>query len=251
MKLSLLVLGVSLSLVSLSGLAQQARADGDPVVVAAPVERVFVPHGFDDNDNVEVVIHGHFRNSCYKAGGSTAKVDHARKLITISPKALFYPRGACAQMLVPYLEAVKVGVLSHGNYTVEIEDTDLAEKLLVVTPRTVETPDDFLYAPVDDIHLTKNPNNGRHEVTLRGMYPLTFVGCAIVTDVKTHRNPSDVVVVQPVMTIFDNDEECRARNWKPRFEIKHKLGEALPEGDTLFHVRVLNGNSLNRLERVE
>ncbi len=50
-------------------LAASAAAHGAPrsvpKLVVAPVDNVFVPAGFDDNDNVEVVLQGYFANSCY------------------------------------------------------------------------------------------------------------------------------------------------------------------------------------------
>ena len=41
--------------VAMAGMANVALAD-NPVLVPAPVDKVFVPAGFDDNDKVEVIV---------------------------------------------------------------------------------------------------------------------------------------------------------------------------------------------------
>src|SRR4051812_23862670 len=84
--------------------ANIALASGSaPRLVRAPVEKVYAPFGFDDNDNSEVVIHGHFPNTCYKTGPATALVDSNAKTITIDAQSYLYG-GVCAQMVVPYIQ---------------------------------------------------------------------------------------------------------------------------------------------------
>ena len=77
----ILAVVINTSFLTSSGLANDGQ---EPALVGAPVEKVFVPLGFDDNDNVEVVVHGHFQSTCFKVGPSTATVDAAAKTVTIN-----------------------------------------------------------------------------------------------------------------------------------------------------------------------
>lgn len=213
-------------------------------LVPSPVEKLLIPNGFDDNDNAEVIVHGHYRDSCFKTGPTKVKVDHARKVVTIFPYSIQYTDGACADMIVPFVQSVKVGILNEGNYKVQVGNSNVKDGFIPVAHRVVETPDDFLYAPVDDAYIEQQ---GREQtLVLRGTYPRTYVGCAIISNVRAHVE-GELLVVQPVMELLSDADECRRRKWKPQFVEKVELQQPLGIGDNVIHVRVLSGNSLNKL----
>lgn len=219
-------------------------------LVPSPTEKLFVPLGFDDNDNVEVVVHGHFLNSCYKTGPSIVETDVQNKIIRVLPQSYEYQNALCAQVLVPFMQEIKIGTLAHGEYKVIVGNrSDVEPKTLSVKPRTTESPDDYLYAPVDDARLNTNDQKGQ-SLTVSGRYPMTLVGCAMVTDVKSIQTPGEVLLVLPVMELLTDENECAARKWTPKFSITKKLDSNLKAGDYLMHVRVLNGNSFNKIETV-
>lgn len=237
-----------LSLVA--GMSTALASQSNGVLVPSPSERVFVPLGFDDNDNVEVVVYGHFRNSCYKVGPSEVHVDAQKKLIEISPQAYTYPNALCAQMLVPFQQTVKLGSIDAGTYRVVVaNNVRVPAQTLVVNPRHTESPDDYLYAPVDEAHI-EYATDGTQTLSLRGNYPLTFVGCAIMREVQVRQMQDDVLVVLPIMDMIPSEQECAARHWAPSFSEQVTLPLPLTEGLHLIHVRVLNGNSYNSVIEV-
>ena len=62
--LTLKTLLASSAVLGVLGFGARAFADDSAVLVQAPIDKVFVPLGFDDNDKVELIIHGQFPNTC-------------------------------------------------------------------------------------------------------------------------------------------------------------------------------------------
>src|SRR5690606_17044612 len=122
--LTLSTLSTHASVLALAAaLASPAAAAGDapqPALVPAPVEAFFVPLGYDDNDNVEVVVHGRFPNTCYKVGPANATVDVAARTVEVEATAFHYQAAGCALVLVPFTQTVALGLLPEGTYTVSI-----------------------------------------------------------------------------------------------------------------------------------
>ncbi len=224
---------------------------GSSVLVQAPVEKIFVPQGFDDNDKVELVVHGHFTSSCYKMGPVDATIDAARKKIVVSAEAYYYPGAVCLQMMVPFIKSVELkGTLPTGNYTVEVANRPTAEtSTLSIARSTRPDADDFLYAAVHSATLDVD-TNGDQELVLKGQHPFTIQGCIKFDEIKTYLSPSKVLVVQPITKIVSDDDECVGRV-NNRFEIRKKLTPDLNKGEYLMHVRVLDGNSVNQLLNID
>ncbi len=220
-------------------------AANEPDVVTAPVEKVFVPQGFDNNDNVEVVIHGHFPNSCYRVGPITARFDEERNQIEVDAKSYYYKnQPICMQVLMSFTQSVKVGLVKAGSYKVVVKDRPaaIAPRLDILEALTPDA-DDFLYAPVAQV-LVSTAETNKETLTIEGTYPYTFTGCMVVTDVRTRLTSNDVLVVQPIAK-FTDGEECEAQGSNRKFSIKKDMSSILPSEDYLIHVRTLNGNSLN------
>ncbi len=62
-------LGVFLIFGSWGAFAQQ------PTTVDVPIRKAYLPKGFDNNDNVQLIVEGEFRNSCYKVGATRVEVE--------------------------------------------------------------------------------------------------------------------------------------------------------------------------------
>lgn len=228
-----------------------AMAEKIPSVVPSPVEQAFIPLGFDDNDNVEVVLHGHFINSCYKTGDVKVTVDEATKSITLSPTALHYKDGYCLQMQIPFLQSVRLGVVKEGEYKVVVENQPNAKTERLSIKRTESSnPDDYLYAPISSVAIRKETvaenNTTRSIMTLKGEYPYMFNGCMEIQRVRKYMSPGNVMVVLPIAEVVQG-ETCLLRGGDQKFERQVVVDEKL-EGDILLHVRTLNGESLNHLE---
>lgn len=223
--------------------ATPSRIARNPSVVHAPVQKVFVPVGFDDNDNAEIVVHGYFPNSCYKAGQVTAEVDEEKRKITVHAKSFLYPTSVCLQMVIPFTESVKLGVLKSGNYDIVVEGSPKAQVLpLSVGVRKSENADDYLYASATSASLAQD-EAGAYSLNLSGNHPQMFVGCMIIKEVKSYLTPGNVLVVLPIAEAVD-DERCIKPKWQEKFNISVPVEKPLEE-DVLVHVRVLNGQSLN------
>lgn len=217
-----------------------------PELVTAPVDKVFVPLGFDDNDNVEVVVHGNFPNTCYKIGPSKASVDVASRTITVDAKAYHYGEALCAQVIVPFTESIPLGIVPPGEYRVIVDNRPTAEtNPLVVSIATSSDPDEYLYAPVHNAALA-DANNG-YNVVVQGEYPFTFVGCMVMKEIRTRMTPGNVLVVLPIAELLPDGPRCdeQARTGK-KFNITVPVTEPLGRAEYLIHVRSLGGSSVNR-----
>jgi hypothetical protein len=215
-----------------------------PVKTTAPVDRLFIPEGFDDNDKVEVVLYGEFPSSCYRIDGVDVAMNAQTGRYEINASALRYDGEICAQVITPYIKPVELGILSAGTYDAVAKGNESTLAQFEVAPRRTESPDDFIYAPVTTASVSWEAGSGKQLLNLKGNYPLTLVGCAILDDVKIHVTKDDVVVVQPIMEFID-DERCDQRT-DLSFDESFVMPQAFV-GKGLLHVRVMNGNSLNSL----
>ena len=94
------------------GFLASSVAFAQPLEIDAPVDKIFIPQGFDDNDNVEVVAHGDFMNGCYRVGKSDSFVDEDAKRITIEVSAYRYQHekdqdAVCMQVMTPFITLVE------------------------------------------------------------------------------------------------------------------------------------------------
>ena len=225
-------------------------AGGNAILVSAPVEKVFVPQGFDDNDKVEVIVHGHFTSSCYKMGPVTAAINHETNKILVRAESYFYPNAVCIQMMIPFIKSVELpGQLSAGVYSIEVaQSPDLKPTVLSVGRSTSPDPDDYLYAGVNSVDLTRGLP-GQSEIVLRGEHPYLLQGCVKFTSVRTYMSPTNVLVVQPITEIVSGDQ-CPAGASDHHFEERVDV-PALATGEYVIHVRALDGNSLNQFVRID
>ncbi|MCX6117146.1 MAG: hypothetical protein NT027_06370 [Proteobacteria bacterium] len=235
-------------LASISGISLASGA----VLVKAPVEKVFVPQGFDDNDKVEVIVHGHFTSSCYKMGPVSAIVDDATKKLMLSVEAFYYPQATCLQMLVPYTKSIEVGRhLTAGIYKVEVLGSPQARSIpLNVVHATRPEADDFLYAAAYSA-LLEQTSEGKQEIVLKGQHPYLFDGCVRFEDIKSYVGADNVLVVQPITKIVYGEACATGNNPLNKFEERKTLNSNLLKGEYLMHVRVLDGNSINQFVEIE
>lgn len=250
---SVLLVGALLGNLSYAGFTPQSPGD-DPVprpdlVVMVP-DNVFVPYGFDNNDNSQVIIEGEFPNTCYRVGPTEVAVDEEKKRITITNQAYFYNGCFCEFVLVPWTKTVDLGIRSAGDYQIFVRTRTPKDALrgtlnVAVAKQTADSygPDDHLYAPVSDAYMESNQNGAPFHLILRGRF---MDSCLKLKEVKvihdTARAPN-VVVVLPIAERIEGD--CLP-DTKP-FETKVAVDHPDLKGKVLLHVRTLNGNSLNQV----
>jgi hypothetical protein len=127
-----------------------------PRVIDAPVDHLFVPSGFDNNDNVELVVTGYFPNPCYGRNNVAVKVVNDEIQVRVTALVRQEEKAeACAAMIVPFKEVVPVGNLQGGDYKVVVNSNtrfELTDQLKVVEAAS-QNQDDHIYAVVDYIEL--------------------------------------------------------------------------------------------------
>ncbi|MCC7440291.1 MAG: hypothetical protein IT285_01580 [Bdellovibrionales bacterium] len=227
--------------------ASASAAPSEPVVTSPgliPIipDRVYVPKGFDDNDNSQIVLTGDLPNTCYRVGPEQLNVDHERREIRITDLAYFYPYAVCLQTLVPYSKVINLGPMRAGSYRVVFEGAHGATQdfeALPVARAITADPDDFLYASVDDAFIDWDPS-GASYIVIRGDITST---CNSLKEVRVLREPGDVIVVLPIARL-DQGPECSEIH--EAFERRIPLVDP-PESRTLLHVRSLHGRSINKI----
>jgi hypothetical protein len=220
-----------------------AKAESSPQLVPAPIEKVFVPQGFDDNDNTEVVLHGHFPNTCYKVGPVKVEFGTDGKTITLEPQAYRYTDVGCAQVLVPFVQTARLGILNEGTFQIRIKgQPEVPARALEVAHAHTQSPDDYLYAPVQNASL-KRWDDGTATLKLEGSYPYMFIGCMMIKEIKTTVTSDNVLVVQPVTEIYE-DAQCGDKSHE--YVVEKDVG-TFAAAEYMIHVRTLDGIALNRL----
>lgn len=207
-----------------------------PRLLDVGVSDIFVPQGFDDNDNAQVVVEGFFPNTCYKLG--PVKVEKSDRDIKLIPQAYFY-HGPCLQVMVHYVQEINLGILKAGKYALNIPSDCSGEPHTLSIARSANPgPDDYLYAPIESARVTSKETP---TVQLHGAFSNS---CMSLDRVVVHRESGRVVAILPIAK-YENTGVC-LDVLKP-FHKDVRIEEPL-KGRTLLHVRSLNGNAVNVIE---
>ena len=198
------------------------------------VDHLFIPAGFDDNDNVEVLVSGSFPNDCYTQNKIEIKVH--RNQIQVRITALTSPsKNFCDELKVPFLETITLGQLPSGNYEVVVNGL-LRDSLEVKEASSLDV-DDSLYAPVDYVELGFTGGLGG-EVMLIGRAP----DCLEFDQVETISNGKDTVSILPKMKRIS--DTCSTET--TQFQIPVKFDpEALEHDKVLIFVRSTDRKSIH------
>ncbi|MBC7384713.1 MAG: hypothetical protein H7301_00945 [Cryobacterium sp.] len=203
-------------------------------------ERVFAPVGFDTNDNSEVVLYGHFPDSCYTAG--LAKVEVRGRDILVRNYALHWQSGTCLKALVPWTTTVNLGALASGNYTVRVQDSEGRMQRFTeinILPSLTRRADDFPYAYVNGAIVNRTKDGV--SLVMSGTFSLT---CMEIAETRL-RETNGVLVVLPILRLR-SDVPC-GHPFAPipftrQMSIRENSGNAV-----LIHIRSMNGQSLNQV----
>jgi hypothetical protein len=230
------VLFAMLTLGSSAALAESLK----PALVLQPTENVFAPLGFDDNDNVQLVLYGNLSDTCHKAGPVKTRIDREAKTIYISNHSYYYTGCWCADVLVPFTSTVNLGIVAAGNYNVVLEKEDGGFEKMAELPITIarsNSPDDYLYAPVD--HVQFNAKQGAREITISGTFQSS---CMTLNNVKVTYRPNHVIEILPIADMAESGCRPEARPFESTIKVRDDV-----HGRALIHVRSLNGQSINRV----
>lgn len=220
-----------------------------PAIVDVTPSRVYAPMGFDDNDNAQIVIDGLLPDTCYKLGHTLIRIDHATAKVHVRQQAFYYPGAWCADVRIPYVQTVNLGILKSGQYEILIEKDDeapVSTTSLPIAISTTQSPDDFLYAPITDAHLEKSSTafegvpRKTPTVVLNGYFSST---CMSMRTVKMDVRPNNVIEVRPIVNM---ERGIACAQVASEFKVAVPLGQ-IQEGRYLIHIRSLNGQSINRV----
>lgn len=211
-----------------------------PVLVKTLPQNIFTPMGFDNNDNVQLVIAGEYPNTCYKVGPVQSYVDAANKRIIIRSESYFYRSSMCAQIMVPYFVTVNVGIVTAGIYSIYAEDANGNIRKFARMPIALSQnsgPDDLLYAQINHVFVTRS-SSGQYVMNLEGQMTNS---CMDFGQLKVLYRENNVVEVLPTVTM-NNTSGCQ--DVMVPF-VKSVPMDKIPNGKALIHVRSLSGQSVN------
>lgn len=204
--------------------------------VQVGVENVFVPKGFDSNDNVEIVVNGDLPNTCYLRPHGEVKVVNQRVIVEMKATKVTDRNVGCIEALVPYVVAVPLGALAEGVYDIVINvGSDVEQNRVIRVDRPNSSSiNNFTYANVTEAHIT----NEKRTVQLSGVHPSSCMDIERVEIIVNETN--DTFSVLP---IIKQVEPICDRMIKP-FTYTLLLPEPQASYE-LVHVRKIDGTALN------
>jgi hypothetical protein len=209
-----------------------------PKLKEIPIAHVFIPAGFDSNDNVEVLVEGLLPDLCYKS--PQVSIFRDGQNITVKAKAWYYGGEgvACPEIVVTTLERGVVGILETGDYQVAVSsllENGFSGKLSV-TKATKKTMDEHIYANVEYIRQIPDTRT----ILLVGTNPSD---CFSLKEVQFVDNGLDSYSILPKLEQTSTD--CPKSN--AVFEYEVEVPKTLTRERVLLHSRSMNGHSVNTL----
>jgi hypothetical protein len=207
--------------------------------VWAPVDHLYVPKGFDNNDSVEVVVSGFFPTPCYSH--NKVEVDTKKNIVKIRMTALLSDDHFkwCPEMVVPYFETVSVGNLKAGEYKVVVnsENKNFLKGKIGVDEATSSAIDEHVYAFVEGIERVGSTN----EFILKAV---EHSDCLALDRIDAFDNGQDVVSILPIMkrVKFGCNPQEKKVEYRTQIDFTNMKGDK-----ALVHVRTMTGKSVNGL----
>jgi hypothetical protein len=209
-----------------------------PVEVMVPIEDVYSPKGFDSNDNSQIIISGYLPNLCHRAPKSIVKMEQGKVDIKIVSLKYDPSNPYCPEMIVPFVEAIDLGVMDKGIYDIVVNGKSIYERKasLEVEEASSDAVDEFVYAGVEYIEKSA----GSRRVVLKGYNPSD---CFVLDEIDVMDNGRDVYSIMPKMKQIS--DFC-ALKMVP-FEYDFIVPEKLKADKVLLHVRSVQGKSVNSI----
>lgn len=221
--------------VSLFSLVLSSLTYAQPIVVKAPVDHLFVPKGFDNNDNVEIVVTGNFPNTCYSRNKVEVKLKDEVIDVSVTALSVHHEKDVCEKIEIPFMENVTIGNLQAGDYKV-IVNNNLKEELKVdiASSRSV---DNHLYALINyvDLGFTGGLSG---EAFLVGRVQ---ENCLALDEVKYISNGKDTLSILPIMKKVSDD--CTGERRYLEVPVKFQP-KAFASDKILLFVRTMDGKSV-------
>jgi hypothetical protein len=220
--------------------AAQADDSSDTYLVSS--DYLFVPKGFDDNDNVQVVLDGWVNSSCDQVQKPKVAVHPDQGVIEVEVKAVRQEL-LCMPVLTRFTAVADLGVLPHGSWQVVTNNGWLVNEL-VVAEAASGGPDDHAYAQVNEVYVDYAPDeraerDSKWSAVLIGVLRTS---CEHMDYVKVIDSGSTVEIL-PVLKV--EGEICIPV--ETPFEQRVFLPDIQQEGRYLLHVRTSDGQAINEV----
>ncbi len=199
-----------------------------------PSKGIYIPKGYDTNDDIELIAEGYLPNLCYKNPHTLVTVEQNKVHVTLQAWTNDNGEVPCAEMIVPFIHTFSVGVLDRGNYEVLLNGKKTGE--LFVEESSSSAIDDLIYANVEVIERVP----GENKVIIHGHHP-SF--CLEFNEFQIFHNDKDVFSVLPVMKQVS--DFCPLK--MTPFSLELEVPSSLENNPVLLHVRSMNGKSVNSL----
>lgn len=248
----LLMATLAFTVTGLSARTVQANEVGTQTRVEIPVEALLTPAtGFEEKNNIQVVLYGVLPNTCYTLDDATVE-RLANRTFHVRQFALHETSGMCAdedsmpahmRMMVPFTQEVSIGRLFAGDYRFESTESNGGEAFRVITVSKNITPtvDTLPYAAVSEVQAPDVISSLQHVVvTLSGVLNSTCT--TLDKDVRIMRENDVIVLLQTV----DVQHGALCAQIMIPFQKQIDLG-AFPPGIHLIHTRSMNGKSVNKV----
>ncbi|MFZ4713452.1 MAG: hypothetical protein ACOYL6_07070 [Bacteriovoracaceae bacterium] len=214
-----------------------------PEVVEAPVDHVFIPRGFDNNDRVEVTVTGNFPNPCYTK--NKYDINITGQTIKISLTSIFMDDPAytkCEPLKIPFTEVVTLGNLQGGKYNVVINQggTYQINDSMVVGEAQSQSMDDNIYALVEYID-SGVTGQATGEAILIARTPSP---CLVLDRVEYLSNNKDTLSILPIMKRISTN--CADVTEVIRIPISYDPTK-FSSDRILMYARTLDGGSVQRI----
>lgn len=218
-----------------------AIAEASPKVVLSPVDHLFIPHGFDNNDNVEVIVTGKFPNPCFAK--NKVNVDIKGEEIIVTVTALMREVGiGCPDIPVPFKEEITLGNLQGGDYKVSINKNsryELKEKMNIAVSSSSGV-DDHYYAVSEYIDFGFTGGASGHALLIAN----SPNSCLKFDRVEYLSNKKDTISVLPILKRIPGP--CAEVTERLEIDLNYDISKLKSEKILLF-VRSMEGKSINGL----
>ncbi len=207
------------------------------------IHSVYFPvQGYDDNDNVQIMIGGVTPDPCYTLGPIQVDRDDVKKVITLHQMAWRRNGGLCEPGDLfeesEFNKEIMLGRLPAGDYKISYGDgvTMKNSRPMHVDHVTVDHIDNFNYARVQDLRLPRVAlESQRIEIVVGGIFSAPCN--ELKRPLQPQRVGGDTFVILPVEV--RPAVMCKSSSIK-EFQETFDLG-FLPAGEYLIHVRSKNG----------
>lgn len=207
-------------------------------VIPAPVTHLFVPSGFDNNDNVELVVKGKFPNPCYTRNKVEVQVKEDKILVNVTATKNEKQNNFCEPLAVPFTEVITIGSLQGGDYEIIINEK-LKQKM-TINVASSNSVDENLYASVDYVDLGFT-GGASGEAIIVGK---SLSDCLILDRVEYLSNEKDTYSILPIMRRISQD--CAENSKRIDIPVKVNLNKFASK-EVLLFVRSVDGKSVHSI----